>query len=47
MQIRCAQRGTVSVVDDIDHRIVALLRENARRSFQDIGARVALSAQAV
>src|ERR1700754_2503832 len=32
---------------DIDRRIVARLRENARRSFQDIGARVALSAPAV
>ena len=34
-------------MDEIDHRIVALLRENARRSFQDIGGRVALSAPAV
>jgi DNA-binding Lrp family transcriptional regulator len=34
-------------VDQIDHRIVALLRENARRSFQDIGGRVSLSAPAV
>jgi DNA-binding Lrp family transcriptional regulator len=34
-------------MDEIDHRIVALLRENARRSFQDIGDRVALSAPAV
>ncbi len=34
-------------LDDIDRRIVALLQENARRSFQDIGARVALSAPAV
>ena len=34
-------------MDRIDHRIVALLRENARRSFQDIGQRVALSAPAV
>jgi DNA-binding Lrp family transcriptional regulator len=34
-------------MDQIDHRIVALLRENARRSFQDIGERVALSAPAV
>src|SRR3954466_4967087 len=30
-------------MDDIDRRIVALLRQNARRSFQDIGSRVALS----
>ena len=34
-------------MDEIDHRIVALLRENARRSYQDIGERVALSAPAV
>src|SRR5919202_3913272 len=34
-------------MDAIDERIVALLRENARRSFQDIGARVALTAPAV
>ncbi len=34
-------------MDSIDHRIVALLRENARRSFQDIGERVSLSAPAV
>jgi len=34
-------------MDDTDRQIVALLRENARRSFQDIGARVALSAPAV
>jgi DNA-binding Lrp family transcriptional regulator len=34
-------------MDEIDHRIVALLRKNARRSFQDIGSRVSLSAPAV
>jgi len=34
-------------MDRIDHQIVALLRENARRSFQDIGSRVSLSAPAV
>ena len=34
-------------MDEIDHRIIALLRENARRSFQDIGQRVSLSAPAV
>jgi len=34
-------------MDEIDVRIVALLRENARRSFQDIGQRVSLSAPAV
>jgi DNA-binding Lrp family transcriptional regulator len=34
-------------MDELDHRIVALLRENARRSFQDIGEHVSLSAPAV
>jgi DNA-binding Lrp family transcriptional regulator len=34
-------------MDEIDRRIVALLRENARRSFQDIGQHVHLSAPAV
>jgi DNA-binding Lrp family transcriptional regulator len=34
-------------MDDIDQTIVALLRENARRSFQDIGGHVHLSAPAV
>ncbi|MDQ6817873.1 MAG: Lrp/AsnC family transcriptional regulator [Actinomycetota bacterium] len=34
-------------MDDIDAQIIALLRENARRSFQNIGAHVALSAPAV
>jgi DNA-binding Lrp family transcriptional regulator len=34
-------------LDQIDQQIVALLRENARRSFQDIGSRVNLSAPAV
>lgn len=34
-------------LDEIDQQIVSLLRENARRSFSDIGARVALSAPAV
>jgi DNA-binding Lrp family transcriptional regulator len=34
-------------MDQTDHRIVALLREDARRSYQDIGQRVALSAPAV
>jgi DNA-binding Lrp family transcriptional regulator len=35
------------LMDDIDRRIVALLRQDARRSFQSIGARVSLSAPAV
>lgn len=34
-------------MDEIDHTIVALLRENARRSFKDIGRHVRLSAPAV
>jgi DNA-binding Lrp family transcriptional regulator len=34
-------------VDDIDRKIVALLRQDARRSFQDIGSHVSLSAPAV
>ena len=34
-------------MDQVDQRIVALLREDARRSFQDIGQRVHLSAPAV
>ena len=34
-------------IDDIDRRIVALLRAKARRSFKDIGERVNLSAPAV
>jgi DNA-binding Lrp family transcriptional regulator len=34
-------------VDEIDQKIVALLRENARRTFQDIGGHVHLTAPAV
>ena len=34
-------------MDDVDRTIVALLRENARRSFADIGQHVHLSAPAV
>jgi DNA-binding Lrp family transcriptional regulator len=34
-------------MDSIDHTIVALMREDARRSFKDIGKRVSLSAPAV
>lgn len=34
-------------MDDVDRKIIALLRENARRSFQDIGGHVSLSAPAV
>ena len=34
-------------MDAIDAQIIALMRENSRRSFQDIGAQVSLSAPAV
>lgn len=34
-------------LDQIDRQIVALLREDARRSFKDVGTRVGLSAPAV
>jgi DNA-binding Lrp family transcriptional regulator len=34
-------------MDDTDRKIVALLRDNARRSYQDIGQKVRLSAPAV
>ena len=34
-------------MDAIDQRIVALMREDARRSFSDIGKRVSLSAPAI
>src|SRR3954464_13589826 len=47
MAIRCASRHTWPRMDDIDRQIVALLRQDARRSFQSIGLRVSLSAPAV
>src|SRR3954449_9162751 len=47
MPIRCVRSVCYDDMDAIDRQIVALLRENARRSFQDIGARVALTAPAV
>jgi DNA-binding Lrp family transcriptional regulator len=34
-------------LDAIDRQIIALLRQNARRSFNDVGAQVGLSAPAV
>ena len=37
----------MAAMDDIDRQIVALLRQDARRSFQSIGLRVSLSAPAV
>ena len=43
-----ASRGILGArMDDIDRQIVALLRQDARRSFQSIGLRVSLSAPAV
>jgi len=41
------ERYADRVIDAVDRKIVALLRENARRSFKDIGAHVHLSAPAV
>src|SRR3954451_6654043 len=46
MAICCASVEEHPSVDGIDRRIIALLREDARRSFQDIGGHVALSAPA-
>jgi DNA-binding Lrp family transcriptional regulator len=44
----CCVCGTIHVqMDAVDRTIVALLRENARRSFKDIGSHVGLSAPAV
>src|SRR3954470_7591434 len=47
MSIRCLSMDRHLAIDHIDRQIIALLRENARRSFQDIGGHVALSAPAV
>src|SRR3954469_18796789 len=47
MPLCCASGTLHAYMDDIDRRIVALLRENARRSFKDIGGHVGLSAPAV
>jgi DNA-binding Lrp family transcriptional regulator len=47
MAICCASVPEQASIDDTDRQIIALLREDARRSFQDIGAHVALSAPAV
>src|SRR3954469_22519713 len=47
MAICCVSVTERSQIDEIDRQIIALLREDARRSFQDIGAHVALSAPAV
>jgi DNA-binding Lrp family transcriptional regulator len=37
MRICCSDATLWHVMDQTDRRIVALLRENARRSFKDIG----------
>lgn len=47
MPIRCARTPYPGDMDEIDRQIVALLRGNARSSFQAIGRRVSLSAPAV
>src|ERR687897_359092 len=47
MQVCCVHGSIQCRMDAIDKRIVALLRENARRSFKDIGEDVNLSAPAV
>src|ERR687893_1159767 len=47
MAVRCVRGILRRAMDDIDRRIVALLRENARRSFKDIGDGVHLTAPAV
>src|SRR4051812_38967900 len=47
MAICCVSVTERSQIDEIDRQIIALLREDARRSFQDLGAHVALSAPAV
>jgi DNA-binding Lrp family transcriptional regulator len=47
MAIRCVSMPEQAEIDDIDRQIIALLRHDARRSFQDIGSHVALTAPAV
>src|SRR5919198_3477032 len=47
MPIHCAWGVYHAVMDDIDRKIVALLRSGARTSFQGIGQQVSLSAPAV
>src|SRR5215212_848923 len=47
MAICCVSMDVRSEIDEVDRQIIALLREDARRSFQDIGGHVALSAPAV
>jgi DNA-binding Lrp family transcriptional regulator len=45
--IRCKRATIHTSIDDIDRTIVALLRQDARRSFKDIGNHVHLTAPAV
>src|SRR4051794_31354382 len=40
-------RATIRRIDDVDHKIVALLVQDGRRTYGDIGREVALSAPAV
>src|SRR5213592_2776725 len=47
MALRCVSMDLHVAIDAVDRQIVALLREDARRSFQDIGGHVSLSAPAV
>jgi len=47
MYICCVSSRPYPLMDATDREIVALLRENARRSYQDIGRHVHLSAPAV
>lgn len=47
MAIRCVCHALPGEMDETDRKIVALLRENARRSFANIGSHVALTAPAV
>jgi DNA-binding Lrp family transcriptional regulator len=47
MRVRCNGATLRGDMDATDRRIVALLRENARRSFKDIGNAVHLTAPAV
>src|SRR5438067_10279953 len=47
MATRCVGSPVQAAMDEIDSQIVALLRQDARRSYLDIGRHVHLSAPAV
>src|SRR3954454_14781767 len=47
MAIRCVSMPEQADIDEVDRQIIALLRADARRSFQGIGSHVALTAPAV